>query len=103
MFLLCFFRHLADVICHLIVRSDVDLNYRPDPSWLCCVPLLHFLRGDSIPFAECRSSVDFKNDTWWGISGFLRRKDNFKSAVRQYGYVNLILVLCCSSRYLRQT
>lgn len=102
MFLLCFFRILADVICHLIDKSDVDWSFQPDPSWLCCVPLLHFLRGASDPFSECHPLVDFKKDTWWGISDFVRRKNSFKFAVKQYGYVNLILVLCCLSRCLRQ-
>ncbi|KAK7494871.1 hypothetical protein BaRGS_00013998, partial [Batillaria attramentaria] len=73
-------KNLALYVQQLIDKSDVEWRHKANPSWLCCVPMLHFLEGSSFPFEEMKPSVDSNSDDWWGISGFTRRKDRFKSS-----------------------
>ena len=77
----CDCRSLAKAVSQLIFKSDVEWEYVSDPSWLCCIPLLHFLDGTSSPFQEPVPSARFQSDEWWGITEFLVRKDRFKRSV----------------------
>ena len=77
----CDCRSLAKAVSQLIFKSDVEWEYVDDPSWLCCIPLLHFLDGASSPFQEPVPSASFQSDEWWGITAFLNRKDRFKRNV----------------------
>ncbi|XP_041354575.1 E3 ubiquitin-protein ligase rnf213-alpha-like [Gigantopelta aegis] len=49
----------------------------PDPSWLYCLPLLHFLRGDSEPF-EMSASCEHRTEKWWGLIGLKDAERNIK-------------------------
>ena len=53
-----------------------------DCSWLCCVPLLHFLEDLSTPFRALTPSKNYKahHGEWWGITSFEDRKKSFKKA-----------------------
>ncbi|XP_077980129.1 E3 ubiquitin-protein ligase rnf213-alpha-like [Glandiceps talaboti] len=56
-----------------------------DLNWLLCIPLLHFLRGDSIPFEETKridTDPDIYGDKWWGISGLNVERNSVKKLKR---------------------
>ncbi|KAK7107714.1 hypothetical protein V1264_015588 [Littorina saxatilis] len=72
---------MARAVHMLIDKSDVEWKFAMDPSWWCCIPLLHFLDGSALPFQEPEPNISFTTDSWWGISNFTRRKDQFKRNV----------------------
>ena len=46
-----------------------------DAGWLYTLPLLHFLRDDSEPF-KTSSSDKHRTDSWWGLQGVKKAKEN---------------------------
>ena len=79
---LCF-RGLAGKLLDLIDHSDQGgwWQFYSDPSWLSCIPLLHFLQEKSLPYQDPEPSSNFKSKEWWGLTGFDRRKDSFKRSM----------------------
>ncbi|KAK7478896.1 hypothetical protein BaRGS_00029877, partial [Batillaria attramentaria] len=58
-------RALAEKLCRLVLLSDRDAwKFGSNLSWLCCIPLLHFLLERSHPFQELKPSADFRSDQW---------------------------------------
>ena len=45
-------------------------------SWIQALPLLHFLRNESVPFEDviCTKPVDVKTWKWWGLGDFSFRE-----------------------------
>ena len=73
------FSGLARIVSELINQSDPGTlhHLKSDMSWLCCVPLLHFLQGKSQPYQDLEPSPHFKRSEWWGLTGLERRKRSF--------------------------
>jgi hypothetical protein len=65
-------------------------QFTTDARWLCCVPLLHFILGDSQPFIDLEPSSNFMTPEWWGCRDFLRRKDAFTTATLNKRHVMII-------------
>ncbi|KAL8581504.1 hypothetical protein ACOMHN_042897 [Nucella lapillus] len=85
----------AGKMVKLINNSDQKgwLSYRADPSWLFCVPLLHFLQGQFKPYQDPEPSSDFKNDQWWGLTNLFRMKTSFMESTKtvRQGFSFLLL------------
>ena len=63
------------------IRSLIMADSRDnDPSWLYCIPLLHFLWGESKPFQQPTPSGDHRNDKWWGIQRLEAKVETFKNS-----------------------
>ncbi|XP_041354618.1 uncharacterized protein LOC121372380 [Gigantopelta aegis] len=56
-----------------------------DSTWLYCIPLLHFLCGDSEPFKMSNSS-GHRSDKWWGLSELHHEKDILKQYTNGFSY-----------------
>ncbi|CAG2252463.1 unnamed protein product [Mytilus edulis] len=52
-----------------------------DPSWMCCVPIIHFMGKYSKPFEDGPTKInhDDDNPVWWGISKYADDVDYFKA------------------------
>ncbi|XP_063441660.1 E3 ubiquitin-protein ligase rnf213-alpha-like [Mytilus trossulus] len=55
-----------------------------DPSWMFCVPMIHFLLKKCKPFEEAPAEVDHDETKpeWWGIVEYRRDIDIFKRKVK---------------------
>ncbi|KAH3728284.1 hypothetical protein DPMN_054238 [Dreissena polymorpha] len=47
----------------------LQLDFEKDPSWMFCLPLLHFVSDVCKPFEELGEDLSHSNITpkWWGI------------------------------------
>lgn len=64
-----------------VLRFTRDIaRYTSDPSWMCCVPIIHFMGKYSKPFEEGPTKInhDDDNPVWWGISKYADDVDYFK-------------------------
>lgn len=61
------------------MRSVIDQR-KPDPCWMFCVPLLHFLQDKYVPYQEVPDAANHKDvqPKWWGIELFVNEIDTFK-------------------------
>lgn len=68
MFFLCISicRELTDRLVTLVKTSLLNLQ---DRSWLCCIPVLHYLKGRYKPFQKAPSDANHSNavPVWWGV------------------------------------
>ncbi|CAC5415227.1 RNF213 [Mytilus coruscus] len=71
-------RKLTEQIIALM-RSVIE-ERKPDPCWMFCVPLLHFLQDRYVPYQEVPVTSNHKdgNPIWWGIESFITEKETFK-------------------------
>ncbi|XP_052062680.1 E3 ubiquitin-protein ligase rnf213-alpha-like isoform X2 [Mytilus californianus] len=55
-----------------------------DPSWMFCVPMIHFLLKKCKPFEEAPAKVDHdvREPEWWGIVEYRKDIDHFKDKVK---------------------
>lgn len=51
-----------------------------NPSWIMCLPIVHFLEGSLDPFAELDfNDFNDKKNYWWIDCEFEKEKDELKS------------------------
>ena len=69
-----FYRGLATSLCELCNAAIKQWVFIKD--WIYALPLLHFLRGDTQPFAKPKYEKDIRYDKWkwWGLEGISVRK-----------------------------
>ena len=69
-------------------------------SWIQALPLLHFLREESVPFEDliCAKPVDIKTWKWWGLGDFSFRE--IRRHIERFGlYICPVILACVCSVY----
>ena len=69
-------------------------------SWIQALPLLHFLREESVPFEDliCAKPVDVKTWKWWGLGDFSYRE--IRGHIERFGlYICPVFLACVFSFY----
>lgn len=57
-------------------ESSIDRN----PSWIMCLPIVHFLGGSLHPFEELDyAKFDDKTKEWWLVRDFEQEKEELKT------------------------
>ncbi|XP_021363666.1 E3 ubiquitin-protein ligase rnf213-alpha-like isoform X2 [Mizuhopecten yessoensis] len=55
-----------------------------DVAWLSCIPMLHFLWGESFPFEIPERQIGHRDTkpVWWGVTKYSKANDKFKDKPR---------------------
>lgn len=63
-----------------------------DPSWMFCVPVIHFMFDNSKPFIKAppRTNHDDRVPVWWGVVDFGNDIDHFKWQSKWDRYMSYI-------------
>ena len=80
------FRKVADSVLQF---SRSIAGCTTDPSWMFCVPIIHFLFDKCKPFEEASSKVNHNEKTpeWWGIVEYGNDIDKFKEKGKWKRYI----------------
>lgn len=82
LYCLSYFRSIRDCLVSFLKVSakKSEVGTERNPSWITCLPIIHFLDGSLHPFEGMDyATFQDKREDWWIISEFKQEKEELKN------------------------